>query len=214
MDQNGCPANYDELAANYFVMARSIVARAAGVSPDDVDDLTQDILLKFIEKDFLSQYDPTRTFMTPSGPRHARFPTLFRSFVKKFLRTPIETLASKAARVPVRLQQPTQGGDLWMEVHAPVESEIDFERADLEVELDRAYRHLATVPLGDGVMADELLRALIDDAAYEGKVVRSRIAERLGVQDTTITRWTRLLRAELSQIGFGYGEYVGESVPA
>ena len=74
MDQNGCPDDYDDLVRHYFAMARSIVAKYPGVRPDDVEDLTQDILLKFYVRDALSWYDPNKTFQTAPRPANGSVP--------------------------------------------------------------------------------------------------------------------------------------------
>jgi hypothetical protein len=204
MDQNGCPDDYEDLVRHYFAMARSIVAKYPGVRPDDVEDLTQDILLKFYVRDALTWYDPNKTFQTSSGPRTARFPSLFRSFVRKFLRTPVEVRALKASREPVRLEQPVGNGEMWMEVHAPiVEGDPVMDEVAVSTELARAYRHLASVKLGPDMTADVVLRAMVVTAAENGgNLRRTPLAERLGVQDTTATRWVRKVRKELDSIGF------------
>jgi hypothetical protein len=206
MDQNGCPADYEDLVRNYYSMARSIVAKYPGVRPEDVEDLTQDMMLKFIAKDALSWYDPNKVFETPSGPRTARFATLFRSVIRKYLRSPVETLSKKAAREPVRLEQPnypTTTGELWMEVYGPVDLTSTEDEVFLSTELDRAYRHLGTVQLGPDMMGDAVLRAMVQTADENGgHLRRAPLAERLGVQDTTATRWIRKVRLELDGIGF------------
>jgi hypothetical protein len=199
VDQNGCPDDYDDLVRNYYGMARAIVTRYARVHANDIDDLTQDMMLKFYAKRFLDQYDPNKTFQTPSGPRTARFPTLFRSFVKKFLRTPVETIGKRAAREPVRLEQPVSDGLTWMEVHAPViDGDSVADEAYVTSELDRAYRHLASVQLGPNMTGDVVLRAMVE--ADETR--RSVVADRLGVADTTASRWIKRVRLELNNIGF------------
>lgn len=203
MDQNGCPADYADLVRNYYGMARSIVAKHPGVRPEDVEDLTQDMMVKVITKDVLSWYDPNKTFQTPSGPRTARFASLFRSVVRKYLRTPVETMEKKASREPVRLEQPSANGEMWMEVYAPLVDDDSPAQAIVTTELDRAYRHLATVKLGENMTGDVVLRAMVVTAVENGgHLRRTPLAQRLGVQDTTATRWIRKVRKELDTIGF------------
>jgi hypothetical protein len=203
MDQNGCPADYEDLVRNYYAMARSIVAKHPGVRPDDVEDLTQDMMLKVMTRDMLSWYDPNKTFETPSGPRTARFASLFRSVIRKYLRTPVETLGRKAAREPVRLEQPTSSGELWMEVYGPVDLAVTEDQVFVTTELKRAYRHLGAIQLGPDMTGDVVLEAMVVTAAENGGYLRRiPLAERLGVQDTTATRWIRKVRRELDSIGF------------
>jgi hypothetical protein len=198
-------------------MARGIVSRYPGVNPQDVEDLTQEILLKFIAKDFLEEYDPTKLFATPVGMRPARFATLFRSFVRKFLRTPVETRSRKADREPVRLEQPVQSGEMWIDVHAPADPDDETSLVDLRVELGRAYRHLATIHVNEDGRAEttlgEVFKTMADEGApvgYNERVTRRRIAKAFGVSDTTVTRWVKAMRAELQAIGFPDGSYEGE----
>ena len=59
------------------------------------------------------------------------------------------------------------------------------------------------VQLGPDMTADVVLRAMVVTAAENGGYLRrTPLAERLGVQDTTATRWIRKVRKELDGIGF------------
>lgn len=196
------PETYEELAQNFFGLIRSTIAKANGVNPDDVDDLTQDMFIKLREKDVISWYNPNKTFETPSGPRTAKFPTLLKSFVKSFLRTPLDTVRLKASREPVRLEQPTQSGVVWAEVYAPADPEDLEAQVYVDLEMDRAYQHLATIQVGPDMSADVVFAAIVHQAQGDGRFIRKRVAKLLGVQDSTMTRWSREVFEELDVIGF------------
>jgi hypothetical protein len=196
------PETYEDLVVHFFGLVRSTISKATGVNPDDVDDLTQDMFIKLKEKDVISWYDPTRTFETPSGPRTAKFPTLLRSFVKSFLRTPLDAIRLRAGREPVRLEQPTGTGEMWAEVHAPADPEDLEAQVYVEIEMDRAYRHLATIQVGPDMTMDVVFQAMVHQAQDDGRLIRKRVARLLGVQDSTMTRWSREVFSELAAIGF------------
>lgn len=204
MDQNGCPDDFEDLVRNYYGAARRIVRQDPRVPPDDVDDVTQNIMLKVgIEKDVIGRYDPNKVFHTPSGDRTARFASLFKASVRAYLRTPIETLVRKQSREPIRLEQPTATGELWMEVHAPIVEADPADEVSMTTEVERAYRHLATVHLGPDMTADVVLEAMLRIADENGGHLRRKpLAATLGVQDSTATRWIRKVRKELLGIGF------------
>ena len=196
------PETYEDLVRHFYGMIRSTIAKANGVQPDDVDDLTQDMFLKLRERDVISWYDPNRTFETPNGPRTAKFPTLLKSFVKSFLRTPVDTLRLKTKREPVRLEQPTPTGVLWAEVYGPADPENLEDQVYVDLEMDRAYKHLATIQVGPDMSGDVVFEAMVRQAHDDGRLIRKRVAKLLGVQDSTMTRWTREVFAELEAIGF------------
>jgi hypothetical protein len=196
------PENYEDLVRHFYGLIRGQVAKAHGANPEDVDDLTQDMIVKLIQRDVLSWYDKDKVFETPNGPRTAKFPTLLKSVVRKFLRTPIETRIMKAAREPVRLEQPTATGEMWAEVYAPADPEDYEAEVYVEFEMNRAYRHLATIRVGVDMTMDTVFAAMVHQAQDDGRLVRKRVARLLGVQDSTMTRWAREVFAELESIGF------------
>lgn len=250
MDMNGRPADYDDLVRNYFGMVRSIVAKGRGVDPQDVDDMAQEILLRMVEwrslayceqcdkqiergcegvhadhdvrpgQSLIEMYAPNKMFMTPSGVKKARFPTLLRTFVKKFLRGISETHENQKTRqIPLtRLEEPTIGGATVMEVYAPVAPD-EIAEAEHRLDLESVYAYLGTIHVseegystaGTHTLA-EVLAAMRADVAGYGRFTRRRVAEALGVSDQSITEWVLRLREELVYLGFPEGEYVGENV--
>lgn len=104
--KTGCPKDYADLYESYFGFMKSIVAKA-GIIREDVEDVASEILLKFMEKDALSWFDPDRVFdagenpRTP-GPRErpARFSNLLRSFTQLYCRQHLDKQRNFARREP------------------------------------------------------------------------------------------------------------------
>lgn len=82
------PADYAEVWVEFYEPTKRWV-RAKGVPDDEVEDVAQDVMAKFMEKDGLAFYDPHKVFDTGvhtqriAGPRHRRatFSGYMRSFV-------------------------------------------------------------------------------------------------------------------------------------
>jgi hypothetical protein len=107
--KTGCPEDYGQLFEHYFGFMKSLVARA-GIVPADVEDVSMDILTKFMAKDALSWYDgeklhelkgPLRT----EGPRvrTAKFQALLRSFVNLYVRQHLDKQRIRLRREAVSL---------------------------------------------------------------------------------------------------------------
>jgi hypothetical protein len=84
--QSGAPKDYAELYEEYFDFMKSIVRRV-GINAEDVEDVTSEILCKFMEKDALTWYDPEFVVDVGDKPRtqgprqrHAKFSNLLKSF--------------------------------------------------------------------------------------------------------------------------------------
>lgn len=78
------PSTYAEMYAAYAGLVASTV-RKGGIAEQDVDDVSHSILLRIIERDALSAYDPEMRHDTPSGQRTARFGTFLAATVKSYL---------------------------------------------------------------------------------------------------------------------------------
>jgi hypothetical protein len=206
VDAYGCPSDYDELIRNYFDMARRIVARS-GIDRNDVDDVTQDILMKFIAKDFLAEYRPRdreylieKEYVKP-GDKPARFPTFFRSFIKKFLRTPVETNKKAHEREVLRCDAPVDFGTAWIEVYGPVE-EVDLTAVEVSDELGRAWRHLATISVHGVVTLADVFAVMVENVRESDKITGKAVGSAFGVSDTEAGEWRRAVETQLREIGF------------
>ncbi len=76
------PSDYTELFRNYHHFVRRRVI-AHGIEERNADDVTSDLLVRFMEKRSLERYDPTLTFEKAGILRTCSFPTYIGSFVDK-----------------------------------------------------------------------------------------------------------------------------------
>jgi DNA-directed RNA polymerase specialized sigma24 family protein len=213
MDENGCPADYDELVSHYFTYVGS-VCRRVGLDDNDLDDDVQQIFLHFFRRGFLEKYDPTMIVQTPSGPKNPRFKSLLRGFAYKYALDLRDRQQRRAHFEPLWCDEPLGSGDepkTWLEVKgAPIE--LESAPFEMNEEIERARRHLATVQVNEynlGQVFDHML------AEFEetGAIHRGRLAERLGVviksgpsagklSKSTTSALVHRVKAELAEIGF------------
>ncbi len=76
------PSDYAELFTEYHHFVRRRVL-ALGIEERNADDVTSDLLVRFMEKRSLEQYDPTLTFEKAGMMRTCSFPTYIGRFVDK-----------------------------------------------------------------------------------------------------------------------------------
>ena len=202
MDQFGCPSDIGELYEHYIGVVRAEVLRA-GIDAKDVEDVAHDLIVKFWEKDFISEYDPTKVFDTASGKKRARFKTLLRSFIRNYVRQDLDKQRNRARREPVHLEAPAFVGEsgpvAWIEVIGG-EEEIgpSVELRDL---FRRAYAHLRSIPAeGQRNLAHvfEVMLALADET---GKCDRRRVAKRFGISPASASDWMNMVREQLVLCG-------------
>lgn len=126
--QTGAPRDYAELYEHYFPMIRSIVSKA-GISNAEVEDVSMDLLTKFMEKDALSWYDPNLLHDVGNRPRlegerlrPAKFQGLLRRFCTLYVRQHLDKQALRSRREPHRLEDRV-GETTWAEAHGEELSE-------------------------------------------------------------------------------------------
>lgn len=94
---SGCPDDYAELFEVYWPMMKKTVAHA-GIAKEDVEDVTMEILTKFMEKGGLDHYDPNYIVDVGSHPEVAgprRRPAKFGSMLRGFTSTYVLALRDK-----------------------------------------------------------------------------------------------------------------------
>jgi hypothetical protein len=126
----GAPKDYAELYEHYFAMMVSIVAKA-GINAADTEDVAMEILLKFMEKDALSWYDPQKLVDVGATPklkgeqmRTAKFQGLLRRFTSLYVRQHLDKQMARERREPshAKLDAPFSAEEdnalTWGEAHA------------------------------------------------------------------------------------------------
>lgn len=207
-DGGGAPQDYEALAREWFGYVRAIVAKS-GIHGDDVEDVAQDILLRFYARDFLAEYDPGKTFDTPSGARPARFKGFLGRFVRLYVRQHLDRQYTRARKEPVRADAPvrTNDGDAsvtMLEAHQEewLDSPLGAEElAASSAAIDTIREFLAARPV---VGKRDLLRIFDwcrEMVARDGAIDRKVIRARLGVSDTAVSLMMAELRAALAELG-------------
>lgn len=139
--RTGAPEDYGQLYVHYFGMMRSIV-RKSGINHEDVEDVASEILLKFMEKDALTWFDPDRVIDAGESPRtkgpryrEARFSNLLRSFTQLYCRQYLDKQHNFARREPefAKLDAVVGGEEgsqptTWGEVHQDRWQSTDMEK--------------------------------------------------------------------------------------
>lgn len=161
----GCPSDYAALFENYMPMIRSIVSKA-GITAKDVDDVSMELLVKFMEKDALSWYDPTKLFDVGPNPRiagprmrPAKFQGLLRGFCRAWVRQHVDKQKLRGHREAKSLDATTASGTPWGEVYA-----------------EQQQDHLAAVEVGDALraarrMCQDRMKAALREWSYQQAVI-------------------------------------------
>lgn len=205
------PADYEAMFREYFDFIKAYVARA-GIESQEVEDVSMEIWLKFREKDFLAEYDPTKVFMTARGPKTASFKSLLASFVSKYVLSYRDKQKKRMENEPVRCETPVgSGGDggpqMWLEVygpHAPSSRAVDD--VDLMESIKSAYQALSALPIRGANdrrrHLPRMFQMLVSQTLLDGQVSRRVIAKAFGVSETSVYLMIRDLQAALRDVGF------------
>lgn len=208
------PADYSELFAEYYDTVCGLV-RKAGIHTDSVEDVASNILLRFYERDFLAQFDPTKTF-THDGEEHtAKFSTFLGAFVKTYLRHYYQRQGIESSREPVICDKPVGDGSATLiEVMGHMTEDIhDIDYTDFVSFVNIRLEALPKKPRSPQDLA-ALFRAVMVQVARDGKYVTADLADEFGVSPTAINSWLRDLREQVKYITCEYTNdahlYVGE----
>lgn len=189
--QDGVPESYDELFAAYTGYVKGLVAKL-GVRANE--DIAHEVLIRFMERDFLAVYDPTVT----SRGKPTNFKAFLRAFVERYCRHHREMEGVRAHREPVICDKPIgSGAQTFVMVAAPPHVD-DPDASAHEAATIRLIREtLAEVPPHG---ARNLLR-LFDLALpqlREGKLDRAKLSKEYGVSTTVIGAMLAEMRATIS----------------
>jgi hypothetical protein len=194
------PADYTELFEQYWDMVCGLV-RKAGIA--DYEDAASEILMKFIERDFLSKFEADKTFTLPNGAtKTTKFSTFLAGFVSKYVLQCRDRQFTRATKEPVHLEQPVGEDATWIEVfastHLTDETFIDVDYAALVTE---TREYLASLPIR-GTRDLALVFSMCVEMLYmDGRIDRKVIAEKLNVSDTAVSLIFKDLREALKDAG-------------
>lgn len=199
------PADYAQLFEEYIGFVRALVI-AGGVRPADADDAASEILIKFIEKDALTWYDPEKVHHKAVDgtvvDKTASFKTLLRRFVSLYNRQVRDRQYNRDRRESVRLDAEITAPDLVVALgrrHAPDPADEVTTVESARVLLREIRYNLAKIPWGLETFA------IVFDAAVEAYtetniLSATTLAEALDVPLPTAKRVLSLLRHHLSDL--------------
>jgi hypothetical protein len=209
---SGAPKDYEELFVHYIGFVKAKVARA-GIDSQDVEDVASEILLRFMERDGLSWYDPDRLFDTGTNPRvpgerfrPAKFQGLLNSFVGKYVMAYRDKQNLKRRREPIRNETPISDTAMWIEVYA----ETHAVTPDLDGVLDArdmvksVYGYLGTLPVHGSRDLPRAFKMCVEQMTLDGKIDRKAMCAEFGVSESVVCSIFRDMRVALREGGY-YG---------
>ena len=191
----GCPDDYEELFVNYFPMMIGIVARS-GIAPEDVEDVTMDILAKFIEKGGIAYYDPDRlndvgTDPDLPGPRYrkAKFKGMLRGFTATYVMQYRDKQMIRHRFFPYRLEKSagkdeTGASVTFADLLPPTEP---IEPLDISVSIVHAIRTARETLVSKSTPTRNYaayLDVAIEFGLLDGKINRRMVRETLGISES------------------------------
>ena len=167
--KTGVPEDYAELFTAYFPLMRRIVSKA-GIASEDTEDVAMDLLLKFIEKEGIDYYDPTRP---------TKFSSMLRGFTSTYVMQSRDKQMIRHRRFPWRLEAPISGDskDTWADIQIdPLDFRLEITEDSVAViaalkkarailcarsEGSRDYAIFFDACIREGLLSDSLNRKLL-----------------------------------------------------
>jgi hypothetical protein len=191
------PRTYDELFRIYYPYAVRSVAKA-GIDPANVEDVAMSILMKFIEKDVLSDYDPT---VTRRNGQPIKFINFFLGFVFSYVRGYLTTQQRHRFMNPISTDQKISASSVapeltWIDVYGEHREE-DY--ADLmDEDFMRTVRtHLGVVSKVKKKPFLLLFDFIVLQMEENDRIHREELANLFEVSLSTMFRWLHALRTEV-----------------
>lgn len=207
----GAPESFEDLVIHYGDFVKSLVIRY-GIAYQDAEDISQEILLKFYERDALSWFDGDKLHPAGKTMKRARFASFLRAFVSKYVLSHRDKQHTRARKEPFRLEHLTEdeSGGTWGDSVPDDSQTAVLEMADFSEWLDRVSEYLAALPERGRAGELHVVFVMAVSSLFEtGAVDRKAIAAHYEVSDTAVTQMFRDLRHELVEAGFRDSEWAG-----
>ncbi len=196
IDYSAAPSSYDELFRNYYTFVVALVGKH-GISVDNREDVANEILLRFYERDFLNEFNPALTFEVNGRIVKARFKSFLSAFVVNYVRSHRDRQNLRAKREPLNLD----AGDpntTWDSEHY----EDDYSGLYEEELVLKIREHLKTVPRKsrqDQCDLVALFDAVVQQVRVNGKYSVKELQARFGVSPTAIHTWLGWMRLNIAE---------------
>lgn len=206
----GCPNGYDEVFAEYFPMMRGIVAKSM-ITPDDVEDVAMDILLRFIQKDGLNYFDLSK--VTIPGTEARVFRGMLKGFTATYVMQYRDKQMTRHRREPWRNETPvvikgTRDPVSWLEANFSETTSWELLDAEVAVDIRNALLKAKAVLAKKTTKHRDyaaFVTLCIEQGFLDGKLDRKAIQSSLGVSAATVTdmlkELKKALRPLLSEVG-------------
>lgn len=209
---NQAPADYEELFRQFFDHTKKVVA-SKGIAIEDIEDAAANLFVTFMDKDALTWYDPSKF-----GGKTPPFKSLFNRFITTYVLQLRDKQETRHKREPIRLETPAGDKSIWVDVHAPVETDealiASIESSiDLQETIRAAIERLRKVPQ-KSYKRDlvHLFKVMVRRAMDGDEVTGSVLAREVGLSDTIVYEMCRTIRSELRDLGFD--GWLKEAIPA
>lgn len=203
--KNYVPDSFEDMFANYYhYVVRQVMA--CGISKENSEDVAMKILIKFYEKDVLSDYNPDFETTHSGTTRKAVFRTFLTGFVNVYVRHFVDRQRIHKHREGFSADTVIiQGADgsqdqTWLDLNAG-SVEDDYDRIEVESLVYDIRAHLLTITKArskDLCDFPKLFELVLEQVYLGGSVDTKELANVFGVSLTTInTSWLPRLRKEV-----------------
>lgn len=205
------PEDYTAFFRMYYPYVVALVRRM-GITDDRKEDVASEILLRFLERDFLHEFDPSLVFEYDGQKRPARFKSYLSKFVVTYVRGHFDRQQRLRSREWLICDMPYHdrsfsgeyGSNTWIDVHGGV---TDFEDEVLnglaEEKLVAQLRdHLATVPRRskhDTCDLPRLFDEVVRQIRRDGEWNVNELKDIFAVSATAMHTWVWWLRENLAE---------------
>lgn len=199
------PADYDAFFRDYYDYIVRL-ARKGGIDRDEVEDVAQTIVWRFIDKKMLEQFDGNLVFEYNGVKKPARFKSFLGSFVNKYLMGERDKQRRRKTNevlimdMPIRNDRAELYGS-WGQKFSPLvdgpEIEIN-DRLHEEATVNIIRKHIATIPRRSAFDTCDLPRLLeeyVRQVRQYGDWNPKELCQMFGVSNTAMYNWITLLKA-------------------
>lgn len=198
------PATNAEVFEIYYQHIKFLI-RKYGFHEELVEDMAALLMLKFVEKDVLSDYDPTRL---SSNNKTANFKTFLSGFVMSYLfhymSREIRRRDHEAYSLNYSYTLEDGDTDLWLDQlpEGRVDDEYEYQTVDLIIDIRNFLQENPKVmgPKHAPVTLETFFSSVMRQVEEQGQVNSKELQEEFGVSKTTISNWLRTLREHVTVV--------------
>lgn len=204
---NIIPTDYADLFREYYQYV-TLLVRKAGIPEIEAEDVAMSILMTFMEKGALEDYDPERIVVRNGVERTAAFRTFLSGFVLIYVRHYRERIQTRSFRegfsteTVMYVEGDTGTPVTYMDLHAPVQNEgyDDLMAEDLIVEIREHIGKIKPRNGNDRMDLTLFFDVILDQIQEHDEVRPSELAEMFGINRSTTFNWLRSLRKEIALV--------------